>query len=654
MKIFWTLLIILFMIDSAYAEDKIKLEEIVVTATRYEEELSDVPAYITVITEEDIKNSPARNIPDLLKTESAIHVYDTGGNQRNISVDLRGFGETASLNTLVLVDGRRINQADLSGVDWFQIPIERVKKIEIIRGGRGSVLYGDNASGGVINIITKRGDALAGGAEVAGGSYGTFKSNAYASGVLNNLSGYISAGYLTSDGYRDNSDTDSRDIGIRTDYALKDSINLDFSFGYHKDKTGLPGALKDSDFQAGRSRTDSTHPHDFIDVEDYYFQLSPEFSFPGDSLFKIDMSYRKRSFLAFSSGDFGNFTGDSELKTVIVSPHVLLKTAIGKSRNSLSLGFDYQKSDNEITNDSLFFGSRTIGNFDLTKENYGLYIHNEIAVTESLRLSGGYRHDRAEFTFDPAKPDNTSMEENLYTAGVNYIFIKKSYAYFSFSRSFRYPVIDELYSFFTNTVNTNLVPQTSDNYEVGVRYYLYDSVYAHLNLFRIDTDEEIFFNPVSFQNENFDGATRRDGAEISAWARTTEWLALKTAYTYTDAKIRGGMFQRKKIPNVPQHTASFEALFSFGNGLTFVLDAVYIGNRPFVSDFSNSFDDQKSYTVFNSKIQYQWKSLTAFLDIYNLADKEYSEYGSVSAFPAEKAIYPSPERNFLAGLKIDF
>ena len=99
--------------------------------------------------------------------------------------------------------------------------------------------------------------------------------------------------------------------------------------------------------------------------------------------------------------------------------------------------------------------------------------------------------------------------------------------------------------------------------------------------------------------------------------------------------------------------ASLDVLSPIGQGFTIVLTGVYVGKRPFVSDFPNAFDDQKSYMVLNGKIGYQWKSLTAFLNIYNLTDKRYAEYGSVSSFPAEKAFYPSPGTNVLAGLKVD-
>ena len=88
-------------------------------------------------------------------------------------------------------------------------------------------------------------------------------------------------------------------------------------------------------------------------------------------------------------------------------------------------------------------------------------------------------------------------------------------------------------------------------------------------------------------------------------------------------------------------------------GFTFALNGAYTGKRPFVSDFSNSFDKQSDYIVINSKFKYVWKSLTAFLDINNLTDKKYSEYGVLGGFPLEKAYYPSPGRNFLFGVSVE-
>ena len=150
----------------------------VVTATRDAEEIRKVPANVTVITQEGIEQSNAQNVVDLLKDQVDVVVRDFYGNGKTASVDIRGFGETGTLNVLVLVDGRRVNDIDLSGVDWTQIPMDQIERIEIVRGS-GSVLYGDNATGGVINIITKRPEKpFSVQAEGVAGSYGYYKGAA--------------------------------------------------------------------------------------------------------------------------------------------------------------------------------------------------------------------------------------------------------------------------------------------------------------------------------------------------------------------------------------------------------------------------------------------------------------------------------------------
>lgn len=657
-RVWWAIVLWIVMISSVntvWADEKITVGEVVVTATRYEEQATDVPANITVISEKDIRNSTAQNIPELLRTTAGVYVNDITGNSRTYTVDLRGFGETGSLNTLVLVDGRRINAADLSGVDWMDVPLDRVSRIEIIRGGRGSVLYGDNAAGGVINIITKEGaGGLNAGVDLAAGSYSTFKADANVGGSLKDFSFHLSGNYLTSDGYRDNSKTESKDLGLNAAYYVKDFIRIGFSSGYHKDNTGLPGALKESDFAAGASRTDSIFPNDFVETEDYYLALNPEVYFAGENVVRLDASFRNREFSSFSSGDWGNFLGNSVMKTVSLSPRVVLKQNVSGIRNTFTAGIDYQKTDNDILNDSLFFGSRTTGTFDLKKEDVGYYVHDEVNIAEPLRLSGGYRHDRASFSFQPSTPESVSMSKDAYTAGANYVFFKRSYAYVSYSRSFRYPLLDELYSFFTNTINTALVPQVSDNYEAGVRYYFSDDIFAHANVFRLDTDSEIFFNPVTYQNENLDGKTRRDGIELSFDAKATSWLTLRGSYTYMNAKIRGGTFSGNNIPNVPEHKATMDMIFHVTKEAAATLNGIYVGERPFVSDFTNDFGNQESYYLLNAKFSYRWKSFRAFLDINNLTNKKYSQYGVIGGVPLERAFYPSPGINFLAGISFTF
>ena len=634
------------------------MEEVVVTATRQAEKISSVPANVSVITESDIKNSTARDIPDLLRTQVGIQVNDIAGNQRNYTVDLRGFGETGQLNTLVLVDGRRVNQPDLSGTDWTLISLNRVERIEVIRGGRGSVLYGDNASGGVINIITKEGKEFKTDAAVAAGSYKTFRASASTSGSSNNLSYNISGSYLNSDGYRDNSDTEAGDLGVDLGYYVGNRMKVNLSGGYHKDDTGLPGAIKKSEFEQGVSRTDTLYPDDFADVEDYYAKLSPEIFFLNDSLFKIDFSFRNRSSLFFSSFSGGTYEGDTEIETIALSPQFVFKEKIYGLNNSLTFGLDFEDAIEDITNTTMYMGYPDVGMFELEKENLGFYIHDEIYLLDSLAISGGYRYDKADFTFKPSTPDRTEMSENLYTAGINYNFYKKSYAYFSFSHSFRYPMLDELFNFYTNEINTDLLSQTSDDYELGVRYYFTPSLFANVNLFYIDTKDEIIYDPASGffgANVNLDGKTRRDGVEV-VLSKVYERMTLSGSYTFTNAKIIGGDYDGSKFPNVPRHKATLNTFFSLGYGFSLNVNGFWVGERPFVSDFENAFDEQDDYFVLNTKLKYRWKNLTAFFDINNLTDEEYSEYGVLSTFssPWEEAFYPSPEINFLLGVSAEF
>jgi len=236
-------------------EKEILLEPVVVTATRDAQEIRKVPANVTVITQDEIKQTNAQTVVDLFRDEVGVVVRDFYGTGKNASVDIRGFGETAPLNTLVLVDGRRVNEIDLSGVDWSQISLDQVERIEIVRGS-GSVLYGDNAAGGVINIITKKPEKpFSAQAEGVLGSYDFYRAGASAGGKWGSFSAIVNAGYRHTDGYRDNGFLKAKDIGGKLIYDLSESVSLSLSGSFHQDDSGLPGGLPKALYEQDRRAT---------------------------------------------------------------------------------------------------------------------------------------------------------------------------------------------------------------------------------------------------------------------------------------------------------------------------------------------------------------------------------------------------------------
>jgi len=88
--------------------------------------------------------------------------------------------------------------------------------------------------------------------------------------------------------------------------------------------------------------------------------------------------------------------------------------------------------------------------------------------------------------------------------------------------------------------------------------------------------------------------------------------------------------------------------------LSLTLNGVYVGSRPFISDFSNAFSSQEEYLLVNSRLDYRWKKVKAFLGINNITNKEYAEYGALGGFPMERGYYPSPGRNVIFGMAVDF
>ena len=253
-------------------------EVTVLEVTRTDDSVADVTRSVSIISQEDIQNSTARSVPELLKSRAGIVISKVFDNPKGMSVDIRGFGETSRQNVLVLVDGRRANQIDFTGADWSAIPLSIVEQVEVIRGP-STVLYGDNATGGVINIVTKKaGAGVHARAETEVGLH-KYKRNGGTVSAANDWARGLFHFENTQDGgWRTNSDYWANDWFGKVGIGPWHGGGIDMSIGHHRDRYGMPGALFMSDIES-LGRKGSTHSQDRGWTSETFVTANPYWDF---------------------------------------------------------------------------------------------------------------------------------------------------------------------------------------------------------------------------------------------------------------------------------------------------------------------------------------------------------------------------------------
>jgi iron complex outermembrane receptor protein len=645
-----------------------RLPEVVVTGTRSAEEVRRIPANISVITAEQIRSSNAKTAADLLRREEGVVVRDLLGNGKTAQVDLRGFGETAASNTLVLVDGRRANEIDLSGTDWAQIPIEQIERIEVLRGP-GSVLYGDNAVAGVINIITKTpSQKPTAGGGVTLGSYDRYRFDAHAGGGLGKAALAIYGSIEDTDGYRDNNDYRAKDVGGRIALDATERLRIHLSGSYHDDEFGLPGSLTKAQVKADRKQ--SLNPEDRASTEDYFVKAGLDWDLLKFGQLVADLSYRDRSGDSrFPDASFP-FKNDFSTETLGFTPRYLWQGDLFGHGNKLIAGVDLYRVSQDNRSYSGFFSplpSSPTGLSDVDRDSAGFYLNNEFYLRRDLLLTLGGRHEYVKYDFDvkdlsafPLAPlnESDSDSENAFQAGLTYLYAENSSLFSRVGRSFRFPLVDELvvYDFTTGQirVNPDLKPQTGIHYEIGVRHAFTPRLGANLTLFRAEMEDEIFFNRPVFTNENHP-KTLHQGVEIGARAEVMKHVALTGNYTYQKATFEKEPYKNKDLPAVPNHRANLGLrIFDLPPGVELAVDLSYYGPSYAVSDFENDFEKLDGFFTVDAKLIYEWKMIRTFVGVNNLTNEKYSEYAVIGGFPLETNFYPAPERNFVFGLRAQF
>jgi iron complex outermembrane receptor protein len=661
--------------------ENVDLERIVVTPYRYGESLSKVASSVTVVTKDEIGQMNAENVADALRSVEGVTVRDWYGNGTKAAVDIGGFGEQAALNVLVLVDGRRANDVDLSGVDWQQVPLDQVERIEVMRGGSGSVLYGDNASSGVINIITKKGYGKPKIGLLA--KYGSYDMNAQKislGGEAGNKFSYLlNIGRDSTNGYRNNSFDKNSNFASKLGYNFNDAVSLHFDSGFHGFTYGMPASLNQNVIdQYGRRY--ARYGDDHTSGKDFYFVSGPKVDFAEFGTFEFDFNYRQKdsdSYFLTSGLD----TLKDKIETFGFTPKYTLGSSIFGHNNKFITGIDFYRylySSQSIYYSKTYFPnlSGQIDQYsDINKNSFGAYLQDEFSILEKLVLVGGYRyefarysfnyHDNDLFGFGSSSPDQDTKVKpsmNAFNAGIVYNFKDSSNAFFNVSRSFRFPEIDEFNYYdqsWQRQLDTNLKLQSSINYQVGLRHKLSDKVKVSLGLFRMNVKDEIYLNAKDFlsggywtgKNENYD-KTVHEGVEAALDTKLTDWMALSGNYTFTNAYFDGSEYSGNKIPLVPRNKASLGLKFTLPKNITFNMIGTYVSKRYFLNDQANTYSQLNGYTVADANLGWRYQDLTISLGVNNLFNKQYSEYAGVTVDNGVKFYYPSPERSF--NIKFDY
>jgi iron complex outermembrane recepter protein len=655
-KQMYILLTGLLVSTGAYAQKKsdIAADEVVVTASRFEEKPGDQPIGVTVITRDQIEASNARSIADVLTSMGGVHVRDNSG-QPNPQLDLRGFGVSGDQNTLVLVNGQRVSENELQPANIAAIALASVERIEILRSG-GAVLYGGGATGGTINIVTRgqASDSRSGRVLLGAGSYDAHTVEA-ALGMAGGAVGFdVSARRYDTENYRDNNalrqDTVSGSVRFTGE---RDRVT--FGFGTDTQDTRLPGALSAAQIAINRRAT--FFPDDNASLDTGYASLAWTRTLESVE-FSADGSYRERELSGIVSGGRNQATG----RTLLFSPRAKITGTLFGQRNSLVIGGDWEDWDYDSLVVFPGFDSDAVS----VQENSAIFVQDtfDLGSRTAVTIGGRTQHSRTEIqerdTFTPASTTAKTVHPNAHEAALRQKLTAGLDLYLKAGNSFRLATVDE-----NRGQAMPLEPQTSRDREIALEYGD-ASRNLRLSAYRLDVANEIHFMYIPGGAFGLFGSnvnlppTRHEGVELEGRLRPASNVQLQARYEYLRARFREGVFggvdvSGNEIPLVPKHLASLLVAWQPAERWNLTGAVRYVGEQRFDNDQSNTFPSKMpAYTAVDLKATRAIGKWRLSAGVNNLFAEEYFSYGirnnagdSYNAYPAaERSVFFTAEYRF--------
>lgn len=627
---------------------------LVVTATRFADADPRIAANISVITRDDIRNSPAKDLPGILKSQAGIEVRALYGNLGvDAIIDLRGFGDAAVSNTLILLDGLRLNSVDSSPISWSAIPLEAVQRIEIIRGA-GTVLYGDRASGGVINIITDKSARQRASLSATVGSNSQRGLDARVSGAGEQFYYNIVGHQAATDGWRNNAWVEQLAGSGRVGWCFKQGETF-VDFAAYNDASGLPGYLRQADFDS-RPRWSRT-PADSQRRQGY--RLRPGFSFDlSDHLrFEAEMSTENEELHSrYDSGTTAQ-RSNRHREGWSFTPRLSWRHGLGGLKSETIVGLDH------------YYGNIAADGSNAPRQgarqtSTAFYLQNQTEILSKLTLTLGAREQQMEQSvfqqayapwFSPAMRGESTRSRTAWDSGLSYAG-QGWRIYGKLGTTYRFANTDELFGYdpftFAPVFAGNLRPQHGSLREIGGSFG-FGPVKAKLSAYQMKLTDEIGYNGLTFANVNFD-PTRRQGGEAEIDWQITSAFKARVNYGYTDARFRSGTFKDKQLPMVAPHKGSLQLNWDTGSSGRYTLVANAVGERRYSGDFLAVRKKLAGYSTVDLQAAWDIKPWVLSLIVQNALDKRYSPYAGYSTSISDYYYYPADGRSLRFTARYDF
>lgn len=519
------------------------LETVIVSASRSAQALQTAPIGATVITAADIKRAGVLEANEAVRKLAGVPGRTDLNGGREYTLDLRGFGETANQNVVVLVDGIRLSENQQAAARLSAIPAATIERIEIVRGG-ASVLWGDGASAGVINVVTRKSSAsgLQGWASVAVESFnGRDLQGSLAVGTGPVVFDVFVRSFQT-DGYRDNNDyrQDVVNLGVQ---VSEGDLRFSLRTQQESEGNGLPGALSFAQFEADPRQASTPQDRGGLSGQRYMGMLSYRF---GAWTAQVDAAVRERS----SSLTYGGSISESGSTNTQVTPQLIHEGKWGQVSSTTILGADFLRWD--------YFNQSYVNETGL-QSNQAAFFHTDWLFPSATRVAIGARSERVEQSardLSSGTVQETRRRLSASEIGVNQTVLDGLDVYARLSRSYRLPNVDD-----NRYLGEPLLPQRNRDQEVGAKWER-GMGSAALRVFRQRTDDEIAYDPTVFANVNLD-PTQREGVELEGRVRPLRGLEIAATWQHVKARVVEGPYDGLEPVLVAPDAATLRVGYQF-------------------------------------------------------------------------------------------